>query len=164
MLAASTVLGCASLGAAVDRGVRPPRFTTADDRRPELRLSLARDPGTGRASGVATVRLWARVENPNPFRLTLSSLDGTLFVDGRRAALVDLPLGIALSPSQPTVFPLDVTVRLADVPSLARDAVRAAKGGELPYRLDGSFGVDAGALGTPLFGPVTLLEGELSRE
>jgi hypothetical protein len=37
---------------------------------------------------------------------------------------------------------------------------RAVTGQTVGYRLDGTIGVDAGALGTPTFGPMTLLRGD----
>ena len=32
----------------------------------------------------------------------------------------------------------------------------------VPYRLEGTIGVDAGRLGQPVFGPMTLIRGETS--
>jgi hypothetical protein len=42
-------------------------------------------------------------------------------------------------------------------------AGRIAGGQSLPYRLEGTIGVDAGRLGQPVFGPMTLLRGETRR-
>jgi len=52
-------------------------------------------------------------------------------------------------------------VSLSDLPELAAVARRALGGGTIPYRLDGTIGVDAGAFGRPTFGPLTLLSGEM---
>jgi len=154
--------GCASLGglAAI---VQPPRFATVPDRPAELRLLS----GGGFPLGGAGVRLWARVENPNPFGLTLSTLSGALHLqsgrsgDWPRAATLDLPLGLPLEARQQTEIPIDLTVSFADLPALA-DVVRRALGGStIPYRLDGTIGVDAGSFGRPTFGPLTLLSGEM---
>jgi hypothetical protein len=154
--------GCASLGglAAI---VQPPRFATVPDRPAELRL-------LGSASGLpggAGVRLWARVENPNPFGLTLSTLTGALHLesgragDWARAATLDLPLGLPLEARQHAEIPIDLTVSFSDLPALADVARRALRGSTLPYRLDGTIGVDAGSFGRPTFGPFTLLSGEM---
>jgi late embryogenesis abundant protein len=155
--------GCATLGglAAI---VQPPRFSTVPDRPAELRLLGS---GSGLPLGGAGVRLWARVENPNPFGLTLSTLTGALHLEGARpgdwarAATLDLPLGLPLEARQQTEIPIDLTVSFSDLPALADLARRALSGSTLPYRLDGTIGVDAGSFGRPTFGPFTLLTGEM---
>lgn len=146
--------GCATLGQAIV----PPTFEVARDRAAELRL-LA--PSMERPLGGAAVRLWARVENPNPLGLTLTRLTGELALQGARAAEVDFPLGVPLPAGGDALVPLDIVVGLADVPGLADAARRAATGQPIGYRLDGRFTVDAGVLGQPSFGPETLLTGEL---
>ena len=144
-VAGATMTACASLGG-LSALVQPPRFDTVPDRPAELRLLRS---GAALPLGGAGVRLWARVENPNPFGLTLSTLTGSLHLEGRssgdwtRAATVDLPLG------------------LSDLPELADVARRALTGSAIPYRLEGTVGVEAGSLGRPTFGPLTLLTGEM---
>jgi hypothetical protein len=155
--------GCATLGglAAI---VQPPRFATVPDRPAELRLLGS---GSGLPLGGAGVRLWARVENPNPFGLTLSTLTGSLHLqsgragDWPRAATLDLPLGLPLEARQQVEIPIDLTVSFSDLPGLADVVRRALSGSTLPYRLDGTIGVDAGSFGRPTFGPFTLLSGEM---
>jgi len=39
---------------------------------------------------------------------------------------------------------------------------RAARREPVEYRLDGTIGVDAGKLGQPVFGPMTLVRGDLA--
>ena len=112
-------------------------------------------------------RLWARIENPNAFGLTLSTLTGSLFLEsGRsgdwpRAATLDLPLGLPLAARQQTEIPIDLSVSFSDLPELADIARHAISGSTVPYRLEGTIGVDAGSLGRPTFGPLTLLTGEM---
>jgi hypothetical protein len=155
--------GCATLGGLAAL-VQPPRFATVPDRPAELRLLGS---GSGLPLGGAGVRLWARVENPNPFGLTLSTLTGSLHLessrsgDWPRAAILDLPLGLPLAARQQTEIPIDLTVSFSDLPELADIARRAISGSTVPYRLDGTIGVDAGSLGRPTFGPLTLLTGEM---
>lgn len=151
VLAAS---GCATLG----QGLLPPRFEVAQDREGELRLLL---PTPTRPMGGASVRIWARVQNPNPFGLTLSAVDGNLILEERQAALVDFPLGLPLGAAQDTVIPLDIGIDFADVPALRDVLTRALVGSPVAYRLDGRMTVEAGVLGRPIFGPMTLLEGEV---
>jgi hypothetical protein len=142
--------GCATLGQ-LGMLVQPPRFERDDGRRAELRLQ-----GRG-----AAVRLWARVQNPNSFGLRLTSLEGDLFLEGSRAAGVDLPLGLPLGAYEDTVIPIDLSIDFADVPGLLGAAGRVIGREPLAYRLDGSVGVDAGPLGRPRFGPSTLLTGDV---
>ena len=148
--------GCASLGGLAGL-VRAPRFERDDTQPAELRLFSR---GSAGPFGGVGVRLWARVFNPNPFGLTLSTLRGSLFLEDTRSATVDLPLGLPLVAQQEQVIPLDISVDLADLPGLANVVARAVGGRPLAYRLEGTIGVDAGALGTPTFGPMTLLRGD----
>lgn len=154
-LLCGSILGCASLG--LDGPLRPPSFEEAEDRASELHLL---PPTTDRPMGAAAIRLWARVENPNPVSLTLSEIEGRLFL-GDAGVDVDLPLGLPLVAEADTVIPIDVSVGLGEVPRLAETALGALSTGSLGYRLRGTVGIDAGLLGRPRFGPFTLLEGTL---
>lgn len=107
------------------------------------------------------MRLWALVENPNPFSLTLSTVAGRLLLEGTEAADVDLPLGLPLVSGQEESVPLEVSVSFQDVPRLGDVLARAALGSDVGYRLEGTIGVDAGSLGQPTFGPLTLLQGDV---
>jgi hypothetical protein len=148
--------GCASLGALAL--VRPPRFRGDPDRPAELRLM---GPSLSNPLGGASVRLWARVENPNPFSLTLSTVAGRLFLEGTDAADVDLPLGLPLLSGQEETFPIDLSLSFQNVPRLGDVLARAALGSEIRYRIEGTVGVDAGAMGRPTFGPLTLFQGDV---
>jgi hypothetical protein len=154
--AALLLPSCATLGA-LGTLVRPLRIEAARDRPAELRL------GGGRLGlpDAAVLRLWARVQNPNPFGLTLSAIDGSVYLEDTRAASVDFPLGLPLEPNFEQVIPLDVSIRLSDLPGLGGVVARAVRGDAVPYRLEGRVAIDAGALGTPTFGPSTLLRGEV---
>ena len=150
-------IGCAELGR-LSALVQAPRFEQAPDHRAEIRMTGA---GSGLPIGGAGVRLWAKVTNPNPFNLTLGTLKGTLFLEDARAADVDLPLGLPLAAGSDTTVPIDLTVSLASLPGLADSVRRAANRQPLAYRLEGTIGVDAGQLGQPVFGPLTLLRGDI---
>jgi hypothetical protein len=149
--------GCAAL-AELRAFVQPPRFEEAEDRPAEVRLL---PPGRALPIGGAGVRLWTKVSNPNAFGVTLGTLSGTLFLEESRAAAADFPLGLPLAAGAETVIPIDLSVSFADVPGLADALRRAAANEPIAYRLDGTIGVDAGRLGTPVFGPMTLLRGEI---
>ena len=151
--------GCAALGGL--RGlVQPPQFSEVEGQPSEVRL-LGPGQGAGPLGGAA-IRLYTRVRNPNPFGLTLRTLAGELFLEGGRAAHADFPLGLPLIAGGDAVVPLDLRVSFADIPGLADAIRRAVSGQPLDYRLDGTIGVGAGQLGTPTFGPMTLLTGEIT--
>jgi hypothetical protein len=149
--------GCASLGG-LGALVRAPQFSPVEGRDAEIVL---RGPSRDFPLGGAAVRIHARVLNPNPFGLTLSTLAGDLFLDGTRAAEVDFPLGLPLVANGESEIPIDFAIGFEDVPRLAQVLARAVGGSRMDYRLDGRVGVDAGALGRPTFGPMTILEGDV---
>src|SRR5690349_1300341 len=161
LAALSSLPGCATLNA-LGLPLRPLHFEAARDRPAELRLG-----GGGLGGGriglpdAATLRLWAHVDNPNGFGLTLSTIEGAVYLEDTHAATVDFPLGLPLQAGVGQDFPLDVTLRLSDLPDLAGVLGSAIGGNALAYRLEGRFTVDAGALGQPSFGPSTLLRGEV---
>lgn len=150
-----TMAACATLGAL---GVQPLRFDRADDRSSELRI-LA--PAADRPLGGAAIRLWAEIENPNSFGLTLAEVAGDLLLESTEAIAVDFPLGLPLEAYQDTMIPLDVTLGFDDLPRLGQIARAAVGGDPLEYQLNGTFAVEAGRFGRPRFGPLTLLRGEL---
>ena len=153
--AAVLLSACATLGQL--RGlIQPPRFEQAPGQAAEIRLI---GPRTDLPLGGAGVRLWTRVSNPNPFGLTLGTLQGTLFLEGVRAADADFPLGLPLRAGQESTIPIDLSISFADLPGLADVVRRAVNRQPLAYRLDGTIGVDAGQLGQPVFGPMTLVQG-----
>ncbi len=138
--------------------IQAPRFEEAPDQQAEIRLV---GPSAAQPLGGAGVRIWTRVTNPNPFGLTLGTLRGTLHVEDTRAAAVDFPIGLPLQAGAGTVVPIDLSISFEDLPGLANVIRRAVAREPLDYRLDGTIGVDAGQLGQPTFGPMTLVRGEL---
>jgi hypothetical protein len=138
--------------------VQAPRFEQAPDRQAEIRVM---GPGSGLPLGGAGVRLWTKVTNPNAFSLTLGTLKGSLFLQDSQAADVDFPLGLPLAAGGDTIVPIDLSVSFSNLPGLADSVRRAINRQPIPYRLDGTIGVDAGRLGQPVFGPMTLLRGDV---
>jgi hypothetical protein len=155
LVAGST--GCAALEQ-LRALVQAPRFEEAQGQRAEIRLV---GPGAGRPLGGAAVRIWTKVTNPNSFGITLGTLSGTLFLEGTRAATADFPLGLPLTARQEHVVPIDLTISFSDLPGLANTLRRTSASDAIPYTLDGTIGVDAGRLGQPVFGPMTLVRGDL---
>jgi hypothetical protein len=149
--------GCAELNKLASL-VQAPRFEQAPDRQAEIRVM---GPGAGSPLGGAGVRLWTKVTNPNAFSLTLGTLKGTLFLQESQAADVDFPLGLPLAAGADTTVPIDLSVSFSNLPGLADSIRRAINRQPIPYRLDGTIGVDAGRLGQPVFGPMTLLRGDV---
>lgn len=159
-LIGSTTTGCAGL-ARLGLRILAPIIREAPGRNATVTYA---PPTSASPLGSIVVRLWAEVENPNPIGLTLDRLEGTLFLDAVRAAEAVFPLGLPLRAGESDVVPLDVVVRLSDLPDLRRVVERAIANRTLPYRLDGLVTVDARELGHPSFGPSTLLRGQLSVE
>jgi hypothetical protein len=154
---ALALTGCAGLENL--RGlVQAPKFEQAPGRDAEVRLF---GPTASQPLGSAGVRIYTQVTNPNAFGLTLGTLRGTLHIEGSRAADVDFPLGLPLRPSEQTEVPIDLTVSFSDLPGLANVIRRAINRQPLEYQLEGTIGVDAGRLGQPTFGPMTILRGQL---
>jgi hypothetical protein len=144
---------CASMNSlgALGALIQPPRFEQVPDHPAEIRLQGM----TG-----AAVRLWTKVSNPNPFGLRLDRLKGTLYLEDSRAADADFPLGLSLAAGGDSLIPIDISISFADLPGLSGVARRVLARQAVPYRLDGTIGVDAGRLGRPVFGPMTLLRGD----
>lgn len=156
-IAALAFTGCAALEGL--RGlVQAPRFEEAPGQEPEIRLL---GPSRSQPLGGAGVRIYTQVTNPNSFSLTLGTLRGTLHIEGTRAADVDFPLGLPLRAGQQTEVPIDLSISFSDLPGLADVIRRAVNREPLAYHLEGTIGVDAGQLGQPTFGPMTVLRGEL---
>ena len=149
------VAGCAGLDQ-LRALVQPPRFEQAAGRQAEIRLI---GPRADLPLGGAGVRIWTTVTNPNPFGFTLGTLRGSLFLEGTHAADADFPLGLPLSAGQGETIPIDLSVSFADLPGLAGIIRQAGNRQPLEYRFDGTIGVDAGRLGQPVFGPMTLMRG-----
>lgn len=149
VLSLQACAGMNSLGA-LGALIQPPRFEQVPDRPAEVRLQ-----GMG-----AGIRLWTKVTNPNPFGLRLGTLKGTLYLEDSRAADADFPLGLALNAGSESVIPIDISVSFRDLPGLSGVSRRLLAQQPVPYRLEGTIGVDAGRLGQPVFGPMTLLRGE----
>jgi hypothetical protein len=144
---------CASLNSLGGLGaiVQPPRFEQVPDRPAEIRLQGVTGAG---------VRLWTKVSNPNPFGLRLGTLRGTLYLEDARAADADFPLGLPLGAGGDSVIPIDISISFSDLPGLGGVARRLLARQSMPYRLEGTIGVEAGRFGQPVFGPMTLLRGE----
>lgn len=149
--------GCASLGA-LTSAIQPPSFDVASGREAEIRLL---GPSLQNPVGGASVRLWADIGNPNPFGVVLSSLTGSLALEGARAADVDFPWGLPLVAGQDTIVPLDISISFADLPGLSGVLSRAVTEGIVDYSLDGTMTLDAGLLGQPSFGPSNLMRGSI---
>jgi hypothetical protein len=147
--------GCAGLDSlgALGQLVQPPRFEQVPDRPAEIRLQGLSGAG---------IRLWTKVSNPNPFGFRLGTLRGTLYLEDSRAADADFPLGLSLGAGSESEIPIDISLSFADLPGLRNVAQRLLARQSVPYRLEGTIGVDAGRLGQPVFGPMTLLRGETS--
>jgi hypothetical protein len=151
-LAVLILQGCVAMNS-LGTLIQPPRFEQIPGRPAEIRLQGVTGAG---------IRLWTRVTNPNPFGLRLGTLKGTLYLEDSRAADADFPLGLSLAAGGDSELPIDISISFADLPGLSGIARRILGRQPVPYRLEGTVGVDAGRLGQPVFGPMTVLRGETS--
>jgi hypothetical protein len=143
--------GCAALQQ-LQAFIQPPRFEQDNQSRSEIRL---------RGTSGAAVRIWTRVSNPNSFGVTLGTLQGTLHLEGSRAATVDFPFGLPLQPRSEEIVPIDIAVDFRDVPGLGNAIARAITRQPIEFEIEGTIGITAGRLGTQTLGPMTWLRGEL---
>ena len=132
--------------------LQPPRFEQDDQSRSEIRL---------RGTTGAAVRIWTRVSNPNSFGMTLGTLQGTLHLEGSRAATVDFPFGLPLQARGEEIVPIDISVDFRDIPGLGQAISRAVSRQPIAFEIEGTIGVSAGGLGVQTLGPMTWLRGEL---
>ena len=156
VLLALVTVGCASLEG-LRAFIQPPRFEQSAGRRSEIRLSGS----GGGLPGGASVRLWTSVTNPNNFGFTLGTVRGTLHLEGARAATVDFPLGLPLQANETAEVPIDITIDFRDLPALGQTISRGIARQPIEDQLEGTIGVSAGRFGEPVFGPMTILRGEL---
>ena len=150
---------CASLGP-LAQVIQPLRFAEVPGEASTIRLA---GPSARQPLGGAALRVWTRVSNPNPVGLRLSTLRAEVSLEGVRAATGDFPLGLPLTARGHADIPLELTIDFADLPGLADVIRRAVANQEVPYQVDGTFTIDAGAIGRPAFGPMRLFEGRLGR-
>jgi hypothetical protein len=151
LLTVAATSGCAALQS-LQAFVLPPRFEQDQQNRSEIRL---------RGTTGAAVRIWTRVSNPNSFGVTLGTLQGTLHLEGSRAATVDFPFGLPLQPQSEEVVPIDLSVDFRDVPGLGQAIARAVTRQPIAFEIEGTIGISAGGLGMQTLGPMTWLRGEL---
>jgi LEA14-like dessication related protein len=147
----SATSACAALQS-LQSFIQAPRFEQDDSSRSEIRL---------RGTSGAAVRIWTRVSNPNSFGVTLGTLQGTLHLEGSRAATVDFPLGLPLAAQSEDVVPIDISVDFRDVPGLGQAIARAVARQPIAFEIEGTIGISAGRLGMQTLGPMTWLRGEL---
>ena len=147
----SVTAGCATLQG-LQAFIQPPRFEQDQASRSEIRLN---------GFNGAAVRIWTRVENPNSFGVTLGTLQGTLHLEGSRAATVDFPLGLPLPARSEEIVPIDISVDFRDVPGLGQAITRAIAREPIEFEIEGTIGISAGRLGMQTLGPMTWLRGEL---
>ena len=152
-LAAADCAGVANL-----LGISAPNFSVAEGRSSMLRLGSR---SLQHPRGSATARIWAEVASPNSFGLTLTTLDGTLALEGEDLVDVELPLGLPLEAASDTVIPLDLTFGFDGFSALGSVATSLFTRDELRYELRETLAVDADPLGEPSFGLRTWLRGRV---
>lgn len=129
--------------------VQVPTFKTEN-----LRLSGLELPFGGQGAVLLSTDLV--VNNPNAFGLSLEQVSIDVILNGQK--VTDLSArDIRIAAGGTSVTPTQVRVPLNL--NGAAELLNIARGGRVPYRLDGTFTVDAGPFGKPTFGPMTLNQG-----
>ena len=144
LLAALSLPGCAPV---LRQVVQVPTFTVVQTRLTGLSLG---------SPAIARVTLKLRVDNPNPVSAHLANFSGSFFLNGTDVGNASLP-NITLPARGSTVQ--DVFLEIPVSLKTAATWLQVARGREMPYRVDGTFTADFGALGQPSFGPYTLAQG-----
>ena len=138
--------------------MQAPKFEEAPGQRAEIRLH---GPTLSEPLGGAGVRLCTQCRIRMRSASRSAPCAARCNIENSRAADVDFPLGLPLRAGEQTVVPIDLSISFSDLPGLANVLRRAANRQPLAYHLEGTIGVDAGQLGQPVFGPMTLLRGEM---
>ena len=112
-------------------------------------------PGPG-SPALAVLNLNLRVQNPNALGLRMANIGGQLFLDGAAVGQVDLPdVDLPARGEARQLAVVSVPISFANL----GEFVKVARGDRVALRVDGSFTVNAGFLGRPVFGPFTLFQG-----
>jgi LEA14-like dessication related protein len=127
---------------------------------PEIQVARARllrfDPPGLSVTPQAELSLQLKVRNPNPFGVRLQQVAGNFLLNGHQAAQFRLPnLAVAARGVSRERAVVDVAID----PATLRQLFAVATGRAVPFRVRGSFQLDAGLFGRPRFGPYTLLQG-----
>lgn len=144
IVAALTLSSCAPLLTSV---IKVPTFAVTQTRLTGLSLG---SPAT------AHVSLKLRIANPNPVPARLANIGGHFYLNGSAVGDFNLPnLNLPANGSavQEVVLELPISFQTTAI------WLQVARDREMPYRLDGTFTADLGALGQPSFGPYTLAQG-----
>lgn len=142
-----SLTGLSSCAPALQRVVKVPTFTVQQTRLTGLALG---------SPAIARVTIKLRIDNPNPVAARLANINGHFYLNGADVGTVNLPnidvpaRGSAL---QDALLELPVSFQTTAI------WLQVARGREMPYRVDGTFTADFGALGQPSFGPYTLAQG-----
>ena len=123
----------------------------------EAGLLKLNPPGLNNVPPEAIIRVMLTARNPNPVDLALTEMKFDMFLDGQKVASGSTPGFNMKANGAPSNVPVDVSIPID--PNTLQSMFKIVSGNRITYRLDGSFAVDAGALGRPRFGPFTIAQG-----
>ncbi|WP_293915351.1 LEA type 2 family protein [Deinococcus sp.] len=151
VLLAAALLGLPGCAPALRQVIQVPTFKVEQTRLTGLSLG---------SPAIARVSIKLRISNPNPVGARLADIGGRFFLNGTDVGAINLP-NVNLPARGDTVQDAQLEIPV----SLQTAAVwlQVARGREMPYRLDGTFTADLGALGQPSFGPYTLAQGQFKQ-
>lgn len=152
LLLGVTLLSLSSCAPVLSSVIKVPTFKVEQTRLTGLTLG---------SPAIAHVTLKLRVDNPNPVSARLANINAHFYLNGSDVGTVDLPnvnLPANGSAAQEALLEIPVSFQNTAI------WLQVARGREMPYRLDGTFTADLGALGQPSFGPYTLAQGRFQQD
>ena len=123
----------------------------------EAGLLRLNPPGLNGVAPEAIIRVLLTARNPNPIDLGLTEMKFDMYLDGKKVAAGSTPGFNMKANGVPSNVPVDVSIPID--PSSLQSMFKIVTGSRVEYRLEGSFAVDAGALGKPRFGPFVIAQG-----
>lgn len=159
-LAALTVLTLAVMpaGLLAGKALSAPTFEAAASKAGLFRLLPS---SVDHPEGVSELVLHAEVGNPNEVPMTLEKLDGTLRLDGRRTAAIEMPMALDLLPNGKAIITLRLKGYFAQLPELADLMDRSPDGTWIDYEVEGRVETNSAGTGETTFGPTNLWSGKL---
>ena len=123
----------------------------------EAGLLRLNPPGLNGVAPEAIIRVLLTARNPNLVDLGLTEMKFDMYLDGKKVAAGSTPGFNMKANGVPSNVPVDVSIPID--PNSLQSMFKIVTGSKVEYRLEGSFAVDAGALGKPRFGPFVIAQG-----
>ncbi len=115
------------------------------------------DPPGLETPPTAVLKLFLEGRNPNPAGGTIQDMNFDVLLDGQKVVTGSTPEFTLQANNAPKLIAVTVTVPITT--ATLSSLFRIARGDPVSYRMEGSFKVNLGALGSPKFGPFIFAQG-----